>query len=124
VFITSSGLELYIISYDRNALRYVEAKRSTVSWYVYTHESRLVLLASGMQCKTLSGYQFSAGGIIRLPKFDVVMEKAEDNAKPVLGFHDVHIATMYFRNLLLDGFIEFGQYVSLILISLLLMHVN
>ena len=28
-----------------------------MSWYVYTHESRLVLLASGMQCKSLTGFQ-------------------------------------------------------------------
>jgi len=28
-----------------------------VSWYVYTHESRLVLLASGMQGKTFNGFQ-------------------------------------------------------------------
>eukprot|EP01018_Ginkgo_biloba_P005092 Gb_13564 [translate_table: standard] len=40
---------------------------------------------------------FSAGGIIRLPKFDVVMTKAEVNKKPVLGPEDVHIAIMYGR---------------------------
>lgn len=28
-----------------------------ISWYIYTHESRLVLLASGMQCKSFMGYQ-------------------------------------------------------------------
>lgn len=53
----SSGLEMYILYSGRNGLKLVEHKKGNVSWYVYTHESRLVLLASGMQCKTLSGYQ-------------------------------------------------------------------
>lgn len=57
VFDWSSGLEMYILYSGRNGLKLVEHKKGNVSWYVYTHESRLVLLASGMQCKTLSGYQ-------------------------------------------------------------------
>jgi len=52
-----SGLEMYTLYLSKNGLKLVEYKKAHVSWYVYTHESRLVLLASGMQCKTLSGYQ-------------------------------------------------------------------
>lgn len=46
-----------MVSNDRTGLKFIESRRLNVSWYVYTHESRLVLLASGMQCKTLSGFQ-------------------------------------------------------------------
>lgn len=97
VYVTSSGLELYSLASGSEALKLVDVKLSNVSWYLYTHESRLVLLASGMQCKTFLGYQFSAGGIIRLPKFDVSMKKGDTNRKPSLGPEDVHIATMYGR---------------------------
>ncbi|XP_057836704.2 uncharacterized protein LOC131046892 isoform X2 [Cryptomeria japonica] len=97
VIVKTSGLDLYSLQFELNGLKFVETKRFNVSWYVYTHESRLVLLASGMQCKTLTGFQFSAGGIIRLPKFDVTMMKAEVNKKPILCQEDVHIATMYGR---------------------------
>ncbi|KAL3700935.1 hypothetical protein R1sor_018957 [Riccia sorocarpa] len=97
VLVTSSGLELYSLYHGGHGLKLVEVKRSSVSWYVYTHESRLVLLASGMQCKTLSGFQFSAGGIVRIPKFDVALTKAEANRKPVLAPEDIRIATMYGR---------------------------
>lgn len=97
VYVTSNGLELYSLSAGMDSLKLVDVKLSNVSWYVYTHESRLVLLASGMQCKTFLGYQFSAGGIIRLPKFDASMTKEEANRKPVLSPKDVHIATMYGR---------------------------
>lgn len=97
VIVKTSGLDLYSLQFEQNGLKFVETKRINVSWYVYTHESRLVLLASGMQCKTLTGFQFSAGGIIRLPKFDVTMMKAEVNKKPILCQEDVHIATMYGR---------------------------
>lgn len=97
VLVKTSGLDLYSLQVELNSLKYVETRRLNVSWYVYTHESRLVLLASGMQCKTLTGFQFSAGGIIRLPKFDATITKAEVNKKPVLGPEDVQIATMYGR---------------------------
>ncbi|KAG0595682.1 hypothetical protein M758_UG188000 [Ceratodon purpureus] len=97
VFVTTSGLEMYILYLSKNGLKLVEYKNANVSWYVYTHESRLVLLASGMQCKTLSGFQFAAGGIVRLPKYDVTMGKHESNRKPVLAPEDIRLATMYGR---------------------------
>ncbi|XP_043691029.1 regulator of MON1-CCZ1 complex-like [Telopea speciosissima] len=50
-----------------------------------------------MQCKSFTGYQFSSGGIIRLPRFEMAMAKAEANEKPVLLAEDVHIVTMYGR---------------------------
>lgn len=52
-----SGLDLFAYDSDSKSLRLVETKKLNVSWYVYTHESRLVLLASGMQCKTFTGFQ-------------------------------------------------------------------
>lgn len=97
VLVKTSGLDLYSLQVQLNSLKFVETKRFNVSWYAYTHESRLVLLASGMQCKILTGFQFSAGGIIRLPKFEAAITKAEVNKKPVLGPEDVQIATMYGR---------------------------
>jgi len=97
VLVKTSGLDLYSLQVELNSLKFVETRRFNVSWYVYTHESRLVLLASGMQCKNLIGFQFSAGGIIRLPKFEAMVTKAEVNKKPVLGPEDVQIATMYGR---------------------------
>ncbi|MCO5595333.1 hypothetical protein L7F22_049375 [Adiantum nelumboides] len=97
VFVTSGGLELYSLASRLDSLKLVDVKPSQVSWFLYTHESRLVLLASGVQCKTFLCYQFSAGGIIRLPKFEASLRKAEANQKAVLGPEDVHIATMYGR---------------------------
>lgn len=52
-----SGIESLLYDAELNTLRLVEAKRFNVSWYVYTHESRMVLLASGMQCTTFYGFQ-------------------------------------------------------------------
>lgn len=97
VFVTSGGLELYSLSSRLDSLKLVDVKPCQVSWYLYTHESRLVLLASGVQCKTFLCYQFSAGGIIRLPKFDASLRKAGAGQKVALGPEDVHIATMYGR---------------------------
>lgn len=97
ILIKTSGIDLLLYDAELNTLRLVEAKRFNVSWYVYTHESRMVLLASGMQCTTFYGYQFSSGGIVRLPKFEMTMVKTEANQKPVLAVEDVHIATIYGR---------------------------
>lgn len=97
LIIKTSGIDLLLYDVELNTLRLMEAKRYNVSWYVYTHESRMILLASGMQCTTFYGYQFSSGGIVRLPKFEMAMVKIEANQKPVLTAEDVHIATIYGR---------------------------
>ncbi|XP_039027732.1 uncharacterized protein LOC120161581 [Hibiscus syriacus] len=97
VVVKTSGLDLFAYDHASKSLALVETKKMTVSWYVYTHESRLVLLASGMQCKTFHGFQVSSAGIIRLPKFEMVMAKPEANSKPVLASEDVYIVTVYGR---------------------------
>ncbi|XP_027771372.1 regulator of MON1-CCZ1 complex isoform X3 [Solanum pennellii] len=97
VFVKTSGLELFSCSSGIRSLQLVETKKLNVSWYVYTHESRLVLLATGMQCKNLTGYQISSVGIVRLPRFDMAMAKSEVNSKPVLAAEDVYIVTVYGR---------------------------
>nr|XP_043606715.1 regulator of MON1-CCZ1 complex [Erigeron canadensis]XP_043606723.1 regulator of MON1-CCZ1 complex [Erigeron canadensis] len=97
VFVKTSGLDLYTYSPELKSLELVETKKMNVSWYIYTHESRLVLLASGMQCKSFTGYQLSSAGVIRLPRFEMSMAKADVNSKPVLAAKDVHIVTVYGR---------------------------
>lgn len=97
IIIKTSGLDLLVYEPQSNALRLVESKKINIIWYLYTHESRLLLLASGMQCNMFTGYQFSAGGIVKLPKFEMVMSKSEANNKPVLAAADVHIVTVYGR---------------------------
>ncbi|GMJ12018.1 hypothetical protein like AT3G12010 [Hibiscus trionum] len=97
VVVKTSGLDLFAYDHASKSLALVETKKMTVSWYVYTHESRLILLASGMQCKSFHGFQLSSAGIIRLPKFEMVMAKPEANSKPVLASEDVYIVTVYGR---------------------------
>uniref|UniRef100_A0ACD5ZTW0 Uncharacterized protein n=1 Tax=Avena sativa TaxID=4498 RepID=A0ACD5ZTW0_AVESA len=97
IIIKTSGLDLLVYEPQSNGLRLVESKKFNVIWYLYTHESRLLLLASGMQCTLFTGYQFSAGGIVKLPKFEMMMSKCEANNKPVLAAADVHIVTVYGR---------------------------
>ncbi|CAA6653842.1 unnamed protein product [Spirodela intermedia] len=97
VVIKSSGLDLLAYEPESNTLRLVEVKKFNVSWYVYTHESRLILLASGTQCKLISGFQFSSGGIVRLPKFEMMMAKTDANQRPVLAAEDMHIVILYGR---------------------------
>ncbi|XP_009342228.2 regulator of MON1-CCZ1 complex [Pyrus x bretschneideri] len=97
VFVKTSGLDLFACNSESKSLQLVETRKLNVSWYVYTHESRMVLLASGMQCKTFNGFQLSSAGIIRLPKFEMAMAKSEANNKPVLAAEDVFIVTVYGR---------------------------
>ncbi|WCJ34057.1 hypothetical protein M5689_015383 [Euphorbia peplus] len=97
VLVKTSGLDLLAYDMESKSLNLVETRRLNVSWYVYTHESRLVLLASGMQCKTFTGFQLSSAGIVRLPKFDMAMAKSDANSKPVLAAEDVFIVTVYGR---------------------------
>lgn len=97
VFVKTSGMDLFAYSSDSKSFHLVESKKLNVSWYAYTHESRLVLMASGMQCKTFHGFQLSAAGIVRLPKFEMAMAKSDANSKPVLAIEDIFIITVYGR---------------------------
>ncbi|GFQ04355.1 uncharacterized protein c18orf8 [Phtheirospermum japonicum] len=97
VFVKTSALECYSYNAESKSLRLTETKKMNISWYIYTHESRLVLLASGMQCKSFTGYQLSSAGIVRLPRFEMVMAKPEANNKPTLAPEDVHLITVYGR---------------------------
>ncbi|XP_076933101.1 uncharacterized protein LOC143598892 [Bidens hawaiensis] len=97
VFVKTSGLDLYTYVPEQKSLALVETKKMNLSWYIYTHESRLVLLASGMQCKSFTGFQLSSAGVIRLPRFEMSMAKLDANGKPVLAAEDVHIVTVYGR---------------------------
>ncbi|XP_041994930.1 regulator of MON1-CCZ1 complex-like [Salvia splendens] len=97
VFVKTSGLDMYTYGTESRNLQLVQTKKLSISWYIYTHESRLVLLASGMQCKSFTGFQLSSAGIIRLPKFEMVMAKPEANSNPILAAEDVHIITVYGR---------------------------
>ena len=38
--------------------------------------------------------QLSSAGVIRLPRFEMTMAKADANTKPVLAAEDVHIVTV------------------------------
>ncbi|KAJ6382325.1 hypothetical protein OIU77_030889 [Salix suchowensis] len=97
VLVKNSGLDLLACDAESKSLQLVKTRKLNVSWYLYTHESRMVLLASGMQCNTFSGFQFSSAGIVCLPKFEMIMAKSEANSKPVLAAEDVYIATIYGR---------------------------
>ncbi|KAG2683267.1 hypothetical protein I3843_10G024200 [Carya illinoinensis] len=97
VFVKTSGLDLFAYNSESKSLHLVETRKLNVCWYAYTHESRLVLLASGMQCKTFNGFQLSSAGIIRLPRFEMAMAKPEANSKPVLAAEDIYIITVYGR---------------------------
>lgn len=57
IFFCPSGMDLFACDSMLNTLRLVETKKANVDWYIYTHETRLVLLASGLQCKTFNGFQ-------------------------------------------------------------------
>ncbi|XP_021770344.1 uncharacterized protein C18orf8-like [Chenopodium quinoa] len=97
VLVKTSGLDMLTYDSESQNIQLIESKRVNVNWYIYTHESRLVLLASGMQCKSFTGFQLSSAGIIRLPKFEMLMAKSVANSKPILAAQDVHIITVYGR---------------------------
>ncbi|KAF7818929.1 regulator of MON1-CCZ1 complex [Senna tora] len=97
VLVKTSGLDMCAYNSESKSLQLVETKKLNVSWFVYTHESRLVLLASGMQCKIFHGFQISSADIVRLPRFEMVMAKSEANSKPVLAVEDIYIVTVYGR---------------------------
>ncbi|KAJ3673625.1 hypothetical protein LUZ60_005617 [Juncus effusus] len=98
IVVKSTGIEMLFYESDTNNFHLIESKKTNVNWYKYSHESRMLLLASSMQSNIISSYQFSnAAGIVKLPKFEMNVTKSESNSKPVLSSDDVHIITVYGR---------------------------
>lgn len=73
--------------------KYLEVSRLP---FLYLPVSKIHFQAINLiSCSFHYTFQFSSGGIIRLPKFEMTMVRTEANQKPVLAVEDVHIATMY-----------------------------
>jgi hypothetical protein len=73
VLATSAGLELCQLDARRQGLRCRErvALAPGVQWARYSHEARMCLLGLGPTGGKLKAWQFTAGGIVRLPSFEV-----------------------------------------------------
>jgi hypothetical protein len=66
-----------------------------VLYFLKANKGSIPIFLFNTSGSSLADYQFSAGGIIKLPKFDASMKKGEGSQKLSLGPEDVHIATMY-----------------------------
>lgn len=100
VFATTAGLELYRregeVGSAARSMRLVSTKRHVgTQLAAYTHASRLALLGKG---RRMSGYQFTAQGLARVPSFDLLDDGDGDaghgDARPPA---QVEIVTAYGR---------------------------
>ncbi|CAN6887391.1 unnamed protein product [Brassica oleracea] len=95
------GMDLFACDSMLN-LCLVETKKVNVNWYIYTHETRLVLLASGLQCKTVTGFQpdiylIYSAGVVRLPRFEMTMARSESNSQTILYSNSLPFSFSYGR---------------------------
>ena len=56
---------------EKGCLKLVKALALAVAWAVYSHATRLLLLATGAQDNVLHGVQIQPSALVRLPKFEV-----------------------------------------------------
>nr|VDD46699.1 unnamed protein product [Brassica oleracea] len=94
--VKTSGMDLFACDSMLN-LCLVETKKVNVNWYIYTHETRLVLLASGLQCKTVTGFQLSTAGVVLLPRFEMTMARSESNSQTILYSNSLPFSFSYGR---------------------------
>ena len=78
--VTSAGVEFYLVLPERCALKLVKTVQHAVSWCVYSHETRLLLLATGPQDTVIHGIQVQPTAIVRIPKFEVQLAPVADVA--------------------------------------------
>ena len=71
--VTTAGVELYRVLRERRSLKLLRRVSQPVSWSVYSHETRLMLLAAGQQDNLLSGLQLQPRSAVRLPRFEVLL---------------------------------------------------
>ena len=71
VVITTNGVELYQVRAKERLVELRQVKKHKVAWCIYSHESRLLLLAKTKGSGRMYGYQFTAHECVKLPKFYV-----------------------------------------------------
>jgi hypothetical protein len=69
--VTTAGVEFYLVLPEKGCLKLVKALALAVAWAVYSHATRLLLLATGAQDNVLHGVQIQPSALVRLPKFEV-----------------------------------------------------
>ena len=95
-FVTTSGLELYVLLESRRGLKLVDSRKHAVNWFKYSHATRMVLLSTGPLGRRIHGYQLAAEELVKLPKFDIAaVAKADKDT--ALDAGDVALVNLYGR---------------------------
>ncbi len=83
--VTTAGVELFLVLPERRALKLVRSIVQHVSWCVYSHETRLLLLATGQRDNHVHGVQVQPQAIVRIPRFEVQLAPMSSAAPPPAG---------------------------------------
>uniref|UniRef100_T1IWP7 Tyrosine--tRNA ligase n=1 Tax=Strigamia maritima TaxID=126957 RepID=T1IWP7_STRMM len=93
--ITDHGIELYQVVPEKRILKTLKTYSQTVHWFVYLTKSALLLTVSGSLCNQMQPYQFKAGNVYKLPKFEVDLPVNSKPPKQPLLERDVILAEIY-----------------------------
>eukprot|EP01136_Pigoraptor_vietnamica_P006503 Opistho-1_new@39515 len=93
--VTSAGLELYTVNPEKHNAKLIKSYAQSVHWFVYSHESRVLLLSTGPVGNNMHSYHFRHGIVNRWAKFDIELppEAAQHGLK--LLEREVTLGTLY-----------------------------
>lgn len=97
VFVTSGGLEVNTYAAQRRGLRLRERRKMSVAWYLYTHETRMVLVGTGPQGSHIHGWQFAGTGLVTLPMFTIEPAKSPTSIASIITANHVRLIKLYGR---------------------------
>jgi len=80
VIVGTWGADFFALA--SKGLKLVRSVSLPVSWSIYSHETRMVLLASGKHDSEIHGMQVQPSGIIKAPKFEVALPPVPASAAP------------------------------------------
>ena len=58
---------------ERNSLKLVKALALSIAWALYSHVTRLIVVATGPQDNVMHGVQIQPGALVRFPKFEIAL---------------------------------------------------
>ena len=85
VVVTTAGVEFYLVMPERACLKIVKYIAHQVAWSVYSHMTRLVLLATGPQDNLMHGIQIQPVSLVRIPKFEIALAPPVGTSLPLNG---------------------------------------
>lgn len=91
MYLTSHGIEVYNIHYEKRQVKSVRQMNQLISWFVYCPISSILIASPTKSTAILHVFHLKSGNVYKLPRIDLGI----DHTKVEIKEKDVNVFTLY-----------------------------